>query len=71
YSQSDGTDIENIIKDFRRPFDLEKAPLVRIKLVRISSNRVYLIYDVHHIIFDSYSFGVVLEDLIKIYNGSV
>ncbi|WP_304942552.1 non-ribosomal peptide synthetase [Vallitalea guaymasensis] len=71
YSQSDGTDIENIIKDFRKPFDLEKAPLVRIKLVRISSDRVYLIYDVHHIIFDSYSFGVVLEDLIKIYNGSV
>lgn len=71
YEQSDvaENEIERIVRTFRKPFDLERAPLLRIKLVRVSTDKHYLLYDVHHMVFDGYSFGVVLKDLVRLYHN--
>ncbi|HAK42179.1 MAG TPA: hypothetical protein DCM59_05020, partial [Clostridium sp.] len=40
------------------PFDLEKAPLIRVTMVKMSLDRHLLIVDMHHIIADGVSIGI-------------
>jgi hypothetical protein len=47
----------------RRPFDLEVGPLMRLTLVRYSASHARLIFDVHHIVVDGWSFGVLVQEL--------
>ncbi|MCI6044589.1 amino acid adenylation domain-containing protein [bacterium] len=61
-------DIPAIVSGFVRPFDLNKAPLMRIGVVHIL-DMDYLLLDFHHIICDAASVVVYLNDLIKLYNG--
>ena len=53
---------EKIIKCFTRFFDLEKAPLLRIALIRVEGD-VLLLIDIHHIISDGISFRVLEEEI--------
>ncbi|CAM5482782.1 hypothetical protein SFUMM280S_05967 [Streptomyces fumanus] len=50
------------MNDFIRPFDVEKAPLLRIGLVSVSVNVHYLLIDMHHIISDGASVGILIEE---------
>ncbi|MGD2085272.1 MAG: amino acid adenylation domain-containing protein [Candidatus Aminicenantes bacterium] len=61
--------IEEIIKDFLRPFDLAKAPLLRTALLKLPGNKHLLIYDFHHIIRDIVSTEIFIKDFIKLYEG--
>ncbi|MCH7324071.1 condensation domain-containing protein, partial [Solibacillus sp. MA9] len=47
-------DIDTIINNFIRPFDLSKAPLLRVEFVE-SNEKTYLLIDMHHIISDGVS----------------
>ena len=38
----------------RRPFDLQRLPLLRVKLLRLSATRHVFVLTVHHIIFDGW-----------------
>lgn len=67
--QIEENDIEAEIYAFRKPFHLESGPLLRIRFLILNDRKMYLLYDVHHIVFDSYSFGVVMDDLVKLYMG--
>jgi amino acid adenylation domain-containing protein len=73
YSGEMGQDsfIKKQIKDFIRPFDLGKAPLLRIRLIPLlNRNRSYLLlYDIHHIIKDSASSGIFINEFIRVYTG--
>ena len=60
-------DIEAIAKDFIKPFSLAKYPLFRTKLVALSQTKHILMMDLHHIIFDGVSLGVVVKDLAAFY----
>jgi tyrocidine synthetase III len=64
---------EEIVKDFIRPFDLSKAPLLRVKLAKIQPQgdmlRHILMYDMHHIISDGTSMGILVEEFMKLYEG--
>ena len=51
----------------RRPFDLQRLPLLRVKLLRLSATRHVFVLTVHHIIFDGWSLGVFLRELATIY----
>jgi amino acid adenylation domain-containing protein len=51
------------------PFDLEKGPLFRVKLVRLSEHRSVLLLTMHHIISDGWSMGVVLRELGALYQA--
>lgn len=68
-----GEEAEELIKDFVRPFDLSKAPLFRVRLAKIQPQqevqRYVLMYDIHHIISDGTSMGILAEELISLYEG--
>ncbi len=54
---------------FVRTFDLAKAPLFRIGLLGLEENRHMLLFDMHHLISDGVSIGIMLEELARIYKG--
>lgn len=57
---------EQDLQKFVRPFDLSKAPLVRIGFTETA-----MLFDIHHIIADGESINIILRDLAMLYNGSV
>ena len=52
-------------------FDLTRGPLIKVGLIKLSSNRHILIITAHHIICDGWSIGIILQDLGAIYSGFV
>ncbi len=54
-------------EEIKKPFDLTASPLIKVKLFNISQNENILFLLVHHIIFDGWSFGVLLNELISFY----
>jgi acyl carrier protein len=60
---------EEIIKDFIRPFDLSKAPLLRVGLINLEKTKHILMIDMHHIISDGTSVGIFIEEFMALYHG--
>jgi amino acid adenylation domain-containing protein len=63
------SNIEEITKEFIRPFDLSKAPLMRVKLVSLNKGKAFLLIDMHHIISDGVSMSILTKEVSDIYNG--
>ncbi|AKO92516.1 hypothetical protein BEH_10695 [Priestia filamentosa] len=61
--------LDNQLKEFIKPFDLESGPIFRAKIIRLSENKHLLFTDVHHIVFDGISMKIVMQDFIKYYNN--
>jgi amino acid adenylation domain-containing protein len=53
----------------RRPFELERGPLLRSLLARLSPKEHYLILTMHHIVSDGWSIGVLLRELRVLYGA--
>lgn len=51
------------------PFDLEAGPLLRVELLEETERRHVLLFSVHHIIFDEWSFKVFMGELATLYNA--
>lgn len=64
-----GNELQNRIKSFIRPFDLSKAPLLRVKLIDLSNNDYILIIDTHHIVIDQVSISILLDEINELYLG--
>nr|NIM12671.1 amino acid adenylation domain-containing protein [Candidatus Aminicenantes bacterium]NIM79384.1 amino acid adenylation domain-containing protein [Candidatus Aminicenantes bacterium]NIN18661.1 amino acid adenylation domain-containing protein [Candidatus Aminicenantes bacterium]NIN42550.1 amino acid adenylation domain-containing protein [Candidatus Aminicenantes bacterium]NIN85316.1 amino acid adenylation domain-containing protein [Candidatus Aminicenantes bacterium] len=60
---------EDIVRNFIRPFDLSKAPLLRLGLMEIAKNRYILLFDMHHIISDGTSRTIFLGEFMTLYQG--
>ncbi|HLP61102.1 MAG TPA: amino acid adenylation domain-containing protein, partial [Candidatus Deferrimicrobium sp.] len=54
---------------FIRAFDLTKAPLLRVGLVKTYEGKQYLLVDMHHIISDGISHQVLHDDFMAFYEG--
>ncbi|MFK0090370.1 amino acid adenylation domain-containing protein [Pseudomonas sp. NPDC090755] len=52
-----------------RPFDLEKGPLLRVRLLRLADEHHVLLLTVHHIVADGWSMGVMLEAFSRCYEA--
>ena len=61
-------DTDQLIQQFIRPFDLSQAPLFRVGVCRVSDTRHLLLFDIHHIISDGTSMGLIIEDFIQLYD---
>jgi amino acid adenylation domain-containing protein len=59
----------DVVKSFVRPFDMSKAPLFRVGLVKVGEGRYILMIDMHHIIADAVSMQVFVREFIILYNG--
>ncbi|WP_340672983.1 condensation domain-containing protein, partial [Brevibacillus agri] len=59
-----------MIRDFVRPFRLDKAPLFRAALIELTDKKEsILILDMHHTITDGLSVGIMLKELAALYEN--
>lgn len=50
------------------PFDLSAGPLIKTSLVQTEDHRYVFIYNIHHIISDGWSMGIILNELLLLYD---
>lgn len=62
------SDIQNVINNFPKAFDLDFAPLLRVELHYINNSSLILI-DSHHIILDGTSLNILISQFYDLYNG--
>src|SRR5919112_159531 len=55
-------------EEARRPFDLERGPLFRAKLLRLGEQEHVLLVTMHHIVSDGWSTGIIWRELGSLYN---
>ncbi|HEY3304677.1 MAG TPA: amino acid adenylation domain-containing protein [Candidatus Binatia bacterium] len=58
-----------VSEEARRPFDLSRGPLLRIKLIQLGEQDHVLILIVHHIVSDGWSMGVLYRELSALYRA--
>jgi tyrocidine synthetase-3 len=63
------SEIEDIIKNFIKPFDLSRAPLLRVGLIEQEEGKTILMVDMHHIIADGTSIGILQKEAMTLYRG--
>ncbi len=54
-----------------RPFNLERGPLFRASLLRVSEEEHLLLLAMHHIVSDGWSLGVLIGELAALYEDFV
>lgn len=52
-----------------QPFDLEHGPLARVHLLVLGPESYVFVYNLHHIISDDWSLGVIMRDLAALYRA--
>ena len=62
-------EVDLYLKEAVNPFDLAIDELIRVKLFYLNENDSILFFDLHHIISDGVSFGVIVRDFIDLYSG--
>nr|QEO73800.1 condensation domain-containing protein [uncultured bacterium] len=58
---------ECLAEEATRPFDLRTGPLMRVLLIRVGPQVHVLALNMHHIVTDGWSLGVLLEELGEVY----
>ncbi len=58
-----------INEEAAQPFDLTRGPLLRVKLLKVEDEEHILLMTLHHIVYDGWSQGVLLEELTTLYNA--
>ena len=56
-------------RDAQEPFDLERGPLFRARLLRLAEQDAVLLLNMHHIVSDGWSMGVLLKELGALYDS--
>ncbi|WP_245233314.1 condensation domain-containing protein, partial [Paenibacillus maysiensis] len=69
YVQISGEQAEETVRQFVRPFDLAKPPLLRVGLAELVPDRHILMFDTHHIVSDGVSIDVLIEEFVRLYSG--
>lgn len=63
-------DIDFIMENFIRSFDLSAAPLMRVGLKKWQENRHILLLDMHHIVTDLFSQAILFNDFLQLFAGN-
>ena len=62
--------LEDFIQaDWKKGFDLSKAPLLRLTLIKYAQDKHYLIWSHHHILIDGWCGPIILGDVLKTYQN--
>lgn len=62
-------EINNIVNNFVKPFNIDKAPLLRVELHYIDNQKTLLLLDTHHIIMDGTALNNLVIEFNRLYNG--
>lgn len=57
-------------KEAQQPFNLSEAPLLRATLLQLDDVNYVLILTIHHIVFDAWSWGVLIGELGTLYEAN-
>jgi hypothetical protein len=75
FNALNGDAAAGIIKNFVRPFELDRAPLFRSGLIHIENGsnppKFIFMVDMHHIISDGSSLGILISDFSNFYNKGI
>jgi amino acid adenylation domain-containing protein len=67
-----GAELHRVLAEATRaPFDLERGPLIRGRLVRLAADDHVLLITMHHIVSDGWSMGVLFNELSELYAAHV
>ena len=55
--------------DRRRGFELSRAPLLRLALLRLDEERYRLVWSHHHLLLDGWSIPLLLKEVFTVYRG--
>lgn len=64
------SDMQHKISTFLQPYELSKAPLFRMELITLSHNRHLMLFDMHHLITDGTSMGILIGQFVAMYEGA-
>ncbi|MBB5639445.1 amino acid adenylation domain-containing protein, partial [Pedobacter cryoconitis] len=67
--QAQREDVTAVVESFIRPFDLGQGPILRVGLVHVPGGESLLMVDMHHIITDGVSHGILIRDFMALYAG--
>ncbi|MBW4431907.1 MAG: amino acid adenylation domain-containing protein [Pelatocladus maniniholoensis HA4357-MV3] len=56
-------------QEAQQPFDISNDHLLRVKLLRLGEEEHIVLLTIHHIVFDGWSIGVLVEELAKLYQA--
>jgi amino acid adenylation domain-containing protein len=63
--------IRRTIDGFIQPFNLDRAPLMRVGLVDFGLGQLLLLFDMHHIISDGISEAFLVREFLDVYQGKM
>ncbi|TVX94714.1 non-ribosomal peptide synthetase, partial [Paenibacillus agilis] len=69
YVQISGEQAEETVRQFVRPFNLAKPPLLQVGLAELAPERHILMFDTHHIVSDGVSIDVLIQEFVRLYSG--
>ncbi|MCP5053128.1 MAG: AMP-binding protein, partial [bacterium] len=69
YEAVDNAEAEEIVTGYTRPFDLSQAPLFRSGIIKLPGGDFIWLADIHHIVSDGTSMGVLTRDFLSLYSG--
>ncbi|NTX52768.1 amino acid adenylation domain-containing protein [Myxococcus sp. CA039A] len=67
----EGEVLARVEEEARGPFDLERGPLLRAKVLKVGEAEHVLVWVVHHIVFDGWSVGVLERELSEAYEAKM
>ncbi len=69
YREAEEAEADIILQSWVKTFDLGKAPLMRVGLIKLKEDKYILFRDMHHIISDAVSMDILTQEFFEIYNG--
>ena len=58
-----------LVQDRARGFDLNRAPLMRLMLIRLDEQRYYFIWTHHHLLLDGWSLPLIFREVFETYEA--
>jgi len=56
-------------EEARKPFDLRRAPLLRVQAIKLAEDEHAVLATLHHIVSDGWSLGVLVNEIAALYSG--
>ncbi|RRV07250.1 amino acid adenylation domain-containing protein [Pseudomonas sp. v388] len=56
-------------REVQRAFDLQQGPLLRVRLLHLAADQHVLILTQHHIVSDGWSMPIMVDELVRLYQG--
>ncbi|NIM16119.1 MAG: amino acid adenylation domain-containing protein [Candidatus Aminicenantes bacterium] len=62
-------ELDRLMQDFIRPFDLAEPPLFRVQLIKVAHSNYLIMVDMHHVITDGASMQIFMKEFMTFYAG--